>query len=76
MEQYEILHKKTATSVWRSIQIDVCRTCQGSGKKAVFVGRGRDDEYDYESCRTCRGNGMVKKELTVNIFPYDNKKDE
>lgn len=37
MEQYEILHKKTATSVWRSIQIDVCRTCQGSWKKPFLL---------------------------------------
>lgn len=76
MKHYEVLHKEAATSVWRSVQVDVCRACQGSGKRAVFVGRGRDDEYDYEPCRVCGGSGMVKKELTVNIFPYDNKKAE
>lgn len=76
MEQYEVLHKEAATSVWRSVRIDVCRVCQGSGKRAVFVGRSVDDEYDYEPCRICGGTGMVKKEVTVNIFPYDNKKAE
>ena len=75
-KQYEILRKEAATSVWRSVQIDVCRECRGSGKKPVFVGRSMDDEYDYEPCRVCGGSGMVKKELTVNIFPYDNKKVE
>lgn len=73
-QSHEILRKEAATSIWRSIQIDVCRSCQGAGKKPVFVGRSRDEEYDYEPCRICGGTGMVKKELTVNIFPYDNKK--
>lgn len=75
-QQYEVLRKEAATSVWRSVQIDICRECQGSGEKAVYVGRGKDDEYDYEPCRICGGSGKVKKELTVNIFPYKNKRDK
>lgn len=71
---YEVLHKQAATSVARYVKIDICKECQGSGKKSVYVGRGRDHEYDNEPCRICGGSGMVKKELTVNIFPYDNKK--
>lgn len=70
---YEILRPETATSVWRNVQIDICRECKGTGKKQVFVGRSRDNEYDTEPCRMCGGSGMVKKVLTVNIFPYDNQ---
>ena len=73
---YEILPKQKATSVARYVKVDVCSECRGTGKKSVYVGRSVEDEYEYKTCRVCGGSGMVKKELTVSIFPYDNKKSE
>lgn len=73
---YEFLHKQKATSVARYVKVDVCKACKGTGKKSVYVGRNAENEYEYEPCRICGGSGMVKKELTVSIFPYDNKKSE
>jgi len=73
---YEVLHKQNATSVARYVRVDVCKECKGTGKKSVYVGRSVEHEYEYVPCRICGGSGMVKKELTVNIFPYDNKKSE
>lgn len=75
-KRYEILRRELATSTWRSVQVDVCRACGGAGKRAAYAGRGKDDERDRETCRVCGGSGMVKKELTVNVFPYDNREEE
>ena len=71
-----ILRKEAATSIWRSVKIDICRNCGGTGKKEVYIGKNRDNEYDSEPCKVCNGSGMVKKVLTVDIYPYNNTDNE
>lgn len=64
--------KKGATHMWHNEKVDICRNCGGKGKRPVYVGRSREEEYDYQACEVCQGSGMVKKELVVNIFPHRN----
>lgn len=69
----EIHRNDAATSISREVEVAICPECKGAGKKVVFIGNSKDDEYGTEHCKVCNGSGMVKKVVIITVFPFNNK---
>lgn len=68
----EEIKKEGATRAARYVEPAICKACQGEEMVLVYVGGSDPDHlYEMQKCGVCNGTGRVKKELVVNIFPFD-----
>ena len=52
---------------WKEEKIQLCKMCEGTGKKEKRLNM---DEVEMIDCPSCKGSGRVIKTVTVLYTPY------